>query len=314
MTAKVGPYGSHYGQGCYTKNCSLRHASDAGVTRPVSYEETDKVYRDAQARYMTAKGSTGVREARLILDKARARRSATPEGLKELKADLLKTRALFGNTAPATFIKEDELQNALNLHDKQEAEFKLEVFRAAPSIGGKDIKNIVEHASRYNFDKTTGVITDSIDKTTLAKLREDGTLSLSVGGQLHTASPSDPEAYSVAKAMVATKIATDIKASIATRPNLTTRITDSLNKDYAFSTATVEPDGSTRIIVRDKVNDSPLAILKYDKNSNFSQAEWTSPQNNGSLTWPEKSPATILHMLKENKLAQFQPLPTWAIS
>jgi len=311
MTTKVGPYGSHYGHGCYTKNCSLRHAADAGVNKPTSYEDADNLYKDAHARYMTAKGASNVRSARASVEKAKLKRSATPEGLKELKKNLAKTKGLFGATSPAAFINEEELQQAQNLHDKQESEFKTEVFQASPKVLPRDIKSIVEHSTRYDFDKTTGIVTDKRTKTALAKLTEDGSLHLSVNGKVKVVAPSEVEDYATAKNMIATKITEDVNSSLASRPTLTTKIVSTLKNDYNLEETTKKPDGSFSVLIRDKTSKAPLAIIKYDKDSTFSHAEWSSPRNDGSLTWPEKSAATVLHMLKEDKFGKIPPLPEW---
>lgn len=311
MSEKVGPYGSHYGQGCYTKECSLRHASEAGISRPPTYETTDQAYTEAHSRYMTAKGATDTKNRRAILDEAKVKRNATVEGLKELKKELPRTKALFGNSSLASILKEEEIQNAQNLYDQQETAFKTEVFKANPKLAAKDLRSLVEHSARYSFDKKTNAIMDTKKSSTLVKVNDDGSLLVTENGTLTLIPATQVKEYATAREAIAIQVAEDVALSVGARPTINSKISNVLEASYMRDKPLKNLDGSYTVVVRDKKNDSPLARFKYDQESLFDSAEWASARDDGSLTWPEKSTVTILHMLQAGSFSKFPPLPAW---
>jgi hypothetical protein len=311
MTEKIGPYGSHYGQGCYTKSCSLRHAAEAGISRPVSYDTTNQAYNEAHANYMTANSSVDIKLRRAKLKEATVRRNATPEGLKELKKKLPQTKLLFGDNSTVSILKEEEIQNAQNFHDQQDSAFKLNVFKANPRIEPKDFRAIAEYSSRYSFDKKQGILIDTKDGSVFARLDKNGELQALSGDSMNLASPDKLEEYVSVKDLITTRIAEDVLTSILLRPTINSKIANILNTSYEVDKPKVNISGSSTVIIRDKISSSPLARFHYDSHSAFDQAEWSSPRNDGSLVWPEKSSAVILNMLEQDTLTKMPPLPSW---
>lgn len=311
MTGKIGPYGSHYGHGCYTKDCSLRHASEAGINKPVSYEVTDQAYNEAHANYMTANNSVDVKLCRAKLKEATIRRNATPEGLKELKKELPRTKLLFGSSSTVSILKEEEIQNAQNLHDQQDSTFKLDVFKANLKVELKDFRAIVEYSNRYSFDKKKGILVDTKDSSIFTKLNDDGRLQVFTGDHMKVASPNNIEEYTSVKNIIATRIADDVLVTVALRPTINSKIANILYTSYEVDKPKTAISGSFTVIVRDKTSHVPLAKFYYDSSSMFNQAEWSSPRNDGSLIWPEKSSATVLTLLEKDTLTNMIPLPAW---
>lgn len=311
MSTKTGPYGSHYGQGCYTENCRLRDASDANVLPPLSYDEAQKNLEHTYARMMTAKGVTKFGETNAALDEAKAAVNATPEGLKKLKASLKQAEAKHGKNSGVALSLEEDIRKAKNLHDQNDVRFRQAVFNARQHVMPEDLKYLAKYSARYDYKPSLngkgGMLFDNKTGEEIAKVDEWGNFYPKDSGMIQPAAKS---VYPEVKQQIADKVTEDSLLTINSRPSPSSAIKDVISKNYG-TVQKNKADGSYRTIVKDK-NGRGIAVAEYDSNSNFKSVSWAKDKS-GALNLPEKNPIVFLRMLKNKEFDSKPSLPSYLV-
>lgn len=311
MSTKTGPYGSHYGQGCYTENCRLRDAADANVLPPVSYNEAQKNLEQTYAQMMTAKGVTKFGEANKALAEAKAAVNATPEGLKELQSALRQAEAKHGKNSGVALSLADDIRKAKNLHDLNEINFRQAVFNARKYVMPEDLKYLTKYSERYDykpdFQGKYGVLVDNKTGEEIARVDKWGSFYPEGSGVIQPAAKS---VYPEIKQQISKKVTADSVETINARPSVNSHIKDVLSKNYE-TVQKNKTDGSYRTIIKDK-NGQGLAVAEYDSNSNFISVSWVKDKS-GALNFPEKNPIVFLRMLKNKEFDSKASLPSYLV-
>lgn len=311
MNTKTGPYGSHYGQGCYTKNCRLRDASDANVFPPLSYDEAQKNLENTYARMMTAKGVTKFGETNTALDNARAAVNATPEGLKRLQASLKHAEVKHGKNSGVALSVGEDIRKAKNLRDQNDVNFRQAVFNARQSVMPEDLKYLAKYSERYGykpaFNGKGGMLVDTKTGEEIVKVDEQGNF---YPKESATIKPTSKSSYSEIKQQISNKVVEDSLLTINSRPSPNSAIKDVISKSYE-TVQKSKADGSYRTIVKDK-NGRGIAVAEYDSNSNFKSVSWAKDKS-GALNLPEKNPIVFLRMLKNKEFDSKPSLPSYLV-
>lgn len=308
MKNKVGPYGSHYGTGCYTKNCSLRDAAAAGVKAPITYSEAQKQLDEANSKNINASSRAYFQDSENEVAKAKLALYSTPEGQKQLKNEIEKQSQSFGENHPLVNAKKDLLQKAVNKHDKDTFEYRNAVFNASKSVAPRDLKHLAQASHSFKFDKDKNAIVDKKTKRVFAQADDSGMLTVRTQTGKIIAAGAGTTYYDGVKKVISQTIKSDITKNIKSQPTPTSKINDSLKKSYNVKKINTQT-GGYKIIVSDKSTHKRLALLEYDNNEVFTSASWA--QKNGALSFPEKNPNKILGMLENKAFANNPELPDW---
>lgn len=309
MTGKIGPYGSHYGTGCYTKDCNLRGAADAGIIAPVTFEAAKARLDAANASNKNSSTKGKFNESEQEVNQAKLAYYSTPEGQKQLKSEIKNSKKVFGKDHTVVISQETLLQKAINKRDKDNYEFHQELFLNASTVTSKDLRSLTGTSTDYDYIPSAKSIVNNKTQHTLVSLNEDGTIITSNDNwsPKETFKPGT-DGYDTAKKNIAAKISQDVYTSISARPTVTSRINDTLNSKYSIK-RTHKPDGSYTGIVTDKKGNKKLAVFEYNKNGVFESASWS--KEDGTLIFPEKNSSKILSLLKTEELTRKKELPDW---
>lgn len=308
MKNKVGPYGSHYGTGCYTKNCSLRDAAAAGVKAPITYNEAQKQLDEANSKNINADSRKHFQDSETAVSKARLALYSTPEGQKILKSEIEQNSQTFGENHPVVISKKDLLQKAVNKHDRDTFEYRNDVFNASKSVASRDLKHLAQASHSFKFDKEKNAIVDKKTKRVFAQVDESGMLTVRTQTGKIIAAGAGTTYYDGVKKVISQTIKSDIAKNIKSQPTPTSKINDSLEKSYKVDKIPNQT-GGYKVIVSDKSSNKRLALLEYDSNQVFTSASWA--QKNGALSFPERNPNKILGMLENKAFTNNPELPDW---
>ena len=304
MENKVGPYGSHYGTGCYTRNCSLRNASDAGVKQPLTFVEAQKQLVEVFSDSLGAGSRTEVEQTEITVQEAKLAVNSTPEGLRLLKKQYRDAKKLHGNAHPLVIKLENDVDVASINYNRVQFEYRKGIFDNASVVTPKDLRTFTEYSDKYEFCSDASV-KNYVTKQKLVKINKDG--SFDYNG--HHVSPQDSQ-YNNVKKEVSAEISKDALSSFdkQTKMILTSKVNTEIGKSFDFTNMKQDAQGKTRTLV-DKNTQQAVAFVHYDNSNVFQYAEFASKHNDGSLAFPMKDGLNFLKLVRSGGLNK--PLPEY---
>lgn len=314
MSKKIGPYGSHYGTGCYTVNCRLMSASLNGVEAPLTFSEANDILADAFSRGMTAKGRFALKSAKEDVDDAHRAVNATPEGIKALTKQISEAKKTYGKDHVLVLSKETALQEAKNRNLRETVAFKVGVFDSIQDpVEPRDLKHLVAGNTRFQYDEDKEAIVDALSRGQVwVGLGNGSELTADNQRASYSTDPVKLSEYNHVKKLIGDVLIDDVEQKISTSPTPTSRIKETLKSSYKVEAKRLQ-DGSTETVVRQKRTLRPLVRIKYDSYGDFVESSWASSSGNGSLQ-STGNPHEVLSLIKTGKIKNFPDLPSYAVN
>jgi len=280
MTNKIGPYGSHNGVGCYTKNCSYRDAADAGVKAPLTYEQANAALTDATYAGHGAEGWRKNNEARELARKnAGDARDATPEGIRILKKTLADNREKNGRHSALAIGSELRLNKARRNFFKNDQQYRNAVFNAAKSLEPIDLKRLAYNTENYHYDKAQKALVDTRTGKAVASI-SNGNLSVTSADGVTSVTSSSDENHTNNKEQLVKLVNADVNKRISRYPTASQTLDDAVS---GYDTdVDIKADNSSTAVVKDRKSTNPYMVVKYDTTGKFKEA--VVANTDGSIT------------------------------
>jgi hypothetical protein len=313
MSNKIGPYGSHGGTGCYTKNCKRRDKVEASIPAPTTYEEARAKLEAAMARNTTAPTRTAFNATSQEVAAAKLEKNATKSGQADLRRMIKESKKTFGENSAPALIHKYELQKAVNKADRDAFNYRSNVFLATSKVTTRDLRSIANFSDgKYTYDKETNTISDALERETY-KVNEDGDLvhtKTDYAPTETTVAKSGTDEYDEIKTKLVNSVSNEVDSNISIRPTPTSEIFETVigkgkkDKLYALKRVPGRDDTSE---VWSSDNKRKLAIIK--QNANGQIVETTFQDAKTSKTIIQNSPFVFLSLLKTGELEKRSELP-----